>query len=87
MLLAQPNDNYQPLKEDNVPLSLYRKGKGEGRIKAIPVTGRVGPQGCETSRFPHFLDNRRTNGGEVVSLTCLPPFNPGGFPVLISIRG
>jgi hypothetical protein len=26
----------------------------------------------ETSRFPHFLDNRLTNGGEVVSLTRLP---------------
>jgi hypothetical protein len=22
--------------------------------KAIPVTGRGGPYGCETSRFPHF---------------------------------
>jgi hypothetical protein len=34
--------------------------------KAIPVTGR------ETSRLPHFLDNRLTVGGEVVSLTRLP---------------
>jgi hypothetical protein len=25
--------------------------KGE----AIPVTGREGPLGCETSRLPHFL--------------------------------
>jgi hypothetical protein len=23
--------------------------------KAIPVTGREGPYGCETSRLPHFL--------------------------------
>jgi hypothetical protein len=44
--------------------------KGEG--KAIPVTGRGGPYGCETSRLPHFLDNRLTDGGEVVSLTRLP---------------
>jgi hypothetical protein len=22
-------------------------------VKAIPVTGRGGPQGCETLRFPH----------------------------------
>jgi hypothetical protein len=37
--------------------------------KAIPVTGCEGPSGCETSRLPHFLDNRLTEGGEVVSLT------------------
>jgi hypothetical protein len=42
--------------------------------KAIRVTGRGGPQGCETSRLPHFLDNRLTDGGEVVSLTHRPPF-------------
>jgi hypothetical protein len=26
-----------------------------GKGKAIPVTGREGPQGCESSRLPHFL--------------------------------
>jgi hypothetical protein len=26
--------------------------------KAIPVTGRGDPYGCETSRLPHFPDNR-----------------------------
>jgi hypothetical protein len=35
--------------------------------KAVPVTGRGGPYGCETSRLPYFLDNRLTDGGEVVS--------------------
>jgi hypothetical protein len=44
--------------------------------KAIPVTGREGPYGCETSRLPHFLDTRLTDGGEVVSLTSWPPFTP-----------
>jgi hypothetical protein len=39
--------------------------------KAIPITGRGGPYVCEMSRLPHFLDNRLTDGGEVVSLT--PP--------------
>jgi hypothetical protein len=39
-----------------------------------------------TSRLPHFLDNRLTDGGEV-SLTRWPPFTPGRFLVLISIRG
>jgi hypothetical protein len=43
------------------------KGK---KGKAIPVTGREGPEGCETSRLPHILDNRLTGGGEVVSLTA-----------------
>jgi hypothetical protein len=38
------------------------------KLKAIPATGRGGPWGCETSRLPHFLDNRLTDGGEVVSL-------------------
>jgi hypothetical protein len=26
-----------------------------GKDKAIPVTDREGPWGCETSRLPHFL--------------------------------
>jgi hypothetical protein len=42
------------------------------KCKAIPVTGREGPWGCETSRLPHFLDNRLTDAGEVVSLTLWP---------------
>jgi hypothetical protein len=43
--------------------------------KAIPITGREGPQGCERSRPPHLLDSRLTDGGEV-SLTRRPPFSP-----------
>jgi hypothetical protein len=49
--------------------------KGE----AIPVTDRGGPQGCETSRLPHFLDNRLTDDGEV-SLTRRPHFTPRKIP-------
>jgi hypothetical protein len=37
--------------------------------KTFPVTGRGDPLGCETSRLSHFLDNRLTDGGEVVGLT------------------
>jgi hypothetical protein len=48
--------------------------------KSVPVTGRGGPQGCETSKLPHFLDNRLTDGGEVVSLTRRPPFIPRKIP-------
>jgi hypothetical protein len=57
------------------------------KSKAIPVTGRGGPYGCGTSRLPHFLDNRLTDGGKVVRFTRRPPFNPERFVVLISERG
>jgi hypothetical protein len=42
--------------------------------KVIPVTGRGGPQDGETSRLPHFTDNRLRDGGEAVSLRRRPPF-------------
>jgi hypothetical protein len=44
--------------------------------KVMTVTCRKGLQGCETSRLPHFLDSRFTDGGKVVSLTRRPPFTP-----------
>jgi hypothetical protein len=47
-----------------------------GNVKAIHLSGCGGPQGCETSRLPHFLDNRLTDGGKVVSLTRRQPFVP-----------
>jgi hypothetical protein len=50
------------------------------RGKAIPVTRRGGPQGCETSRLPHFLDNGVTDGGEFTSLTSRPSFVPRKIP-------
>jgi hypothetical protein len=56
--------------------------------KAIPVTGRGGPQVSETSSLPHILDNRLTDGGEVVSLTLRPTLlRPGRFLILIPVRG
>jgi hypothetical protein len=61
------------------PSSLLTNGGREEESKAIPVTGRGGPYGCETLRLPHFLDNRLTDGGEV-SLTRRPLFTPRNFP-------
>jgi hypothetical protein len=43
-----------------------KKKKRNG--KAIPVIGRGGPYGYETSRLSHFLYSRLTDGGEVVVL-------------------
>jgi hypothetical protein len=40
--------------------------------KAISITGRGGPEACETSRLLHFLDSRLIDAGEVVSLTHRP---------------
>jgi hypothetical protein len=48
----------------------------EHKGEATLVTGRGGPQDCETSRLPHFLDNRLTDGGEIVGLTRRPLFTP-----------
>jgi hypothetical protein len=48
--------------------------------KAIPVTGGTGPWGCETANLPHFLDNRLTDGGEVVSPMRRPPFTTRKIP-------
>jgi hypothetical protein len=47
------------------PLIICKDKKG----KAVPVTDHGGPWGCEISGLPHFLDNRLTDGREVVSLT------------------
>jgi hypothetical protein len=50
------------------------------------LTDLGGPYGCQTSRLPLFLDNRLTDGGEVVRLTHRPPFISRKFLVLLSVR-
>jgi hypothetical protein len=52
----------------------------------LSFTGYGSPLGYETSRLQHFPDSRLTDGREVVSLTRWPPFSPGRFLVLISVR-
>jgi hypothetical protein len=51
--------------------------------KAIPVTGSVGLEGCETLRLPHFLNDRLRIGRNVASHTLRSPFTPGRFLVYI----
>jgi hypothetical protein len=48
--------------------------KQQMKSKAIPVTGHVGPLGCETSRLPNFLDNRLTDDGQVASFALRQRF-------------
>jgi hypothetical protein len=48
--------------------------------KAILVTGRGGPNSCEMSRLPHFLDSRLTDCGEVINITRLLPFTSMKIP-------
>jgi hypothetical protein len=55
--------------------------------RAIPVTGRGGPQGCETSRLPRFLDNPLADDGKVISLTLRPACTSRKIMVLISVIG
>jgi hypothetical protein len=58
------------------------------RSKAIPVTGRGGPQSCEVVRIPNCLDNRITEGGEVVGLAHRPGSIPQKYLLVpISVRG
>jgi hypothetical protein len=67
------------LENNSMPIGACKKK--ERKRKATPVTG------CETSRLPHFLDNRLTDGGEIVSLMSWLPFTTGRFLVIISDRG
>jgi hypothetical protein len=59
-----------------VPIAMSTIKKG----KAVPVTGCGSPKGCKTWRLPHSVDNRSTDGGEVVSLGLRPRFNTRKIP-------
>jgi hypothetical protein len=56
-------------------------------MKAIPAISRGRLYGSETSRLPHFLDSRLTDDSDVSALSTNRPLPPGGFVVLISVRG
>jgi hypothetical protein len=56
----------------------------------VKVEGNVkgkGPQSCQSSRFPHFLYTRLTDGGEVVRLKLRLAFTPRIFLILIAVKG
>jgi hypothetical protein len=65
------------------PFTLYVKVK----TTATFVTGRGVPYGSATSRFPHFVHNWLTDGGEVVRPCAGPALPPARFLVLIYVRG
>jgi hypothetical protein len=49
-------------------------------FERYPCDRYEGPNGCELLRLPHFLDNRLTDGSEVVSLAFQQPFTPRNIP-------
>jgi hypothetical protein len=72
--LVKKGNNNQTLRTHMTTMRISNLIDWKG--KAIPVTGRGGPYCFEALRFPHFLDNRLTDGGYIVSLTRRPPFIP-----------
>jgi hypothetical protein len=61
------------------------------KSKTLRVTGCGGPWGSEMLRIPHYLENRLTDGSEVVSLTRRPHSTPqkkitSPILVLVSVR-
>jgi hypothetical protein len=70
----------------NLPSSIKYEVYLEEIGNALPVTGRGGPKVCETSRLPHFLNNRSTDGSESVRLMRRPPLPLERFLGLISVR-
>jgi hypothetical protein len=67
-----PKGAVEPVKKQK--WNIYKEDK------AISVTGRGDTQGCETSRLPHFLDNRLTDSSAVVSLMHRLPFTSRKVP-------
>jgi hypothetical protein len=57
--------------------------------KAIPVTGRQGPWGCEISMLPQFSDNRLSQMAASLSqpYSSASLYTHRRFLILISVRG
>jgi hypothetical protein len=67
--LKQEFQNYVLLLTLRFDVSKNSPAKWMHYCKAMAVTGRGGPKGCETSRLSYFLDNRLTGSGYVINLT------------------
>jgi hypothetical protein len=48
--------------------------------KAVLVTDRGDPKGCDTSRMPYFLGIWLIDGGEAIRITLRPSFTPRNIP-------
>jgi hypothetical protein len=59
-------------------LCAKKKKKKKSEDKNVRECG--GPEDCETSRLPHFVDSLLTDGCEIVNLTRRPPFIPRKIP-------
>jgi hypothetical protein len=57
------------------------------KVKKVNIFLLEAVKSCETSRLPHYLDKRLTDGGKVVSPTRQPTPGFSRFLVLISVRG
>jgi hypothetical protein len=67
MTMRVPDGNLEHFKTRDKNENLFQQVKVKRKV--IPITGREGQYGCETSRLPHFLDSQLKAGGEAVTLT------------------
>jgi len=50
---------------------IYIKGKGKGKVKAVPLQAWSGPEGSRKLRLPDFMTTAQT-GGKIISPTHRP---------------
>jgi hypothetical protein len=76
------NYRYQHFRSKYKFIGAFSPGcKNRDKSKAMPITGHADPQSFDTSRLPHYLDSRLTDGCDVFSLTRQPAvLDPQEFP-------
>jgi hypothetical protein len=78
LLLQNPRDNLIYINRSIFIVQCHICNRVKRKV--IPATSRGGPWNCETSRLPHFLNKRLTDGDEVDSLNSRPAFTPRNIP-------